>query len=236
MTEPSMSDQLSQSRPASSGPGMLGWGVSRHRRRLLRGAIGLVAGLTAVAASAGLAGASAAPVRPAAVPSADIVGTGLVNCGRVTGEIGFSPATVFNGTAVDVVSIWLQGTACKPARGSATKPLPKTVVLSMSFTTTNVCPQTDVIGGGTANFAYNYPPVPSPMIDPSVAMNVSVTEGPPYTSPGDWRLLGLVNWGSYSASVGPDFQANIRPVVIGRQNCKTGVTSMYVSEGTMINV
>jgi hypothetical protein len=230
-----MADQLSPPRPPGCDPGTLTRRVATRRRRsLLRGAISLVVGLTAVVASAGLAGASTATPRSAGTPVADVVGTGLVNCAAVTGEIGFSPASIFGGTSVEVISIWLQGTKCTSVKGSVpAKPLPKTVILSMSFTTTNACPLLGVIGGGTANFAYNYPPVPSPMIDPSVGMNVAVTEGPPYTLNGYWRLLGQVNWGSYPS---PAFQANIHPVLVGGESCQTGVTSMYVNGGTMANV
>lgn len=209
----------------------------RRRHRLLLGAVSLAAGLAALAGSTGIAGASVATPRTTGVPTADIVGTGLVNCADVTGEIGFSPASISGGTAVEVINIVLQGQKCTPAKGSVSaKPVPKTVSLSMSITTTNACPLIGVIGGGTANFAYNFPPVPSPMIDPSTAMNVSVTEGRPYTLNGYWRLLGQVNWGSYGSPANPLFQANIHPVIVGKESCGNGVSSLYVNGGTLTNV
>lgn len=232
MNAPNSADQFPTTcRPDS--PGQRG----TRKRHFARAAISLVVGLTAVAASTGIAGASTATPRPAVGPREDIVGTGLVNCGAVTGEIGFSPSSVTGGTSVEVISIWLQGSKCVAAKGTVgAKPVPKTVVLSMSFTTTNVCPPNGPIGGGTANFAYNFPPVPALMIDPSVAMNVAVTAGPPASLTGIWHLLGQVNWGSYPDPASSLFRATIRTSPIGRESCKTGVTSLYVNAGTMVNV
>src|SRR5271165_7658266 len=142
-----------------------------RRRPVMRATLALVAGLVTVAASAGFALAT-----QSAAPRVDIVGTGLVDCHAVTGEVGFSPATIVGGKAVERVSIWFQGTKCSPAAaGAATKPVPRTVIGSMSFFSAarNGCPQLGRLGTGILNFAYNYPPVPAVMIDPSSALSVS---------------------------------------------------------------
>jgi hypothetical protein len=218
MNENSMSDLVGRPRP----PG-------RRRRRLLFSAVSLAVGLAALVGSTGIAGASVATLRTTGTPTADVVGTGLVNCAVVTGEIGFSPASISGGSSVEVINIWLLGQKCTPVKGKVgTKPVPSTVSLSMSLTTTNVCPMLGVIGGGTANLAYNYPVTSSPMIDPSTAMNVAVTESGPF-----WNLQGQVNWGSY---LSPLFKANIKPVGVGSESCSSGITSMYVTRGTLSNV
>ncbi len=57
---------------------------------------------------------------------------------------------------------------------------PSAVIGSMSFQVqANRCPLLGKLGAGTLNLAYNYPPVPNPMIDPSVAPNTTVTQSGP---------------------------------------------------------
>jgi hypothetical protein len=73
------------------------------------------------------------------------------------------------------------------------------------------------------NLTYNYPPVPSPMIDPSVAPAVTVTQVGAF-----WKLTGQVTAGSYP-DPSPNLQILLKPVVIGAQNCKTGITSEYIA-------
>ena len=209
------------------GKHMTGRGTRRHR--VMRAALSVVAGLTAVAASAGFALAT-----QSATPRIDIVGSGLVDCHAVTGEIGFSPATISGGKAVERVSIWFQGTKCSPAiAGAVTKPVPQTVIGSMSFFSAarNNCPQNGRLGAGILNFAYNYPPVPAVMIDPSSALSVSVTRA------AVWTLSGKVGWGSYpDPSPSPTFKALLKPNLVGGETCKNGVTSLYISGGALLNV
>lgn len=164
-------------------------------------------------------------------PSADIVGIGVFNCGVVTGEIGFSPTEVTGGTATETTSIWFQASKCVAVAGAVAKPIPKTVVGSISFTSAvgNTCPQLGNLGTGTLNLSYDFPPVPAKMIDPSVASSVTVTQSGPY-----WDLAGGVGWGSYSPS--PNFTAQLKPVVIGTQTCANGLTSEYITRGTLSNV
>ena len=204
-------------------------GRGMGRRRVIRTAVSVVAGLTAVAASAGFALAT-----QSATPRVDIVGIGLVNCRAVTGEIGFSPATVSGGHAVERVSIWFQGTKCSAAiAGAPTKPVPQTVIGSMSFFSAahNGCPQSGRLGTGILNLAYNYPPVPPVMIDPSSALSVSVTRA------AFWTLTGKVSWGSYpDPSPSPTFKALLKPNLVGGENCKNGVTSLYISSGALLDI
>lgn len=165
------------------------------------------------------------------VPTTDIVGIGVFSCGLVTGEVGFSPTEVTGGTAAETTSIWFQATQCKPVAGASTKPIPKTVVGSISFTAVNgnACPQIGTLGTGTLNLAYEFPPVPGKMIDPSVASSVTVTQSGAF-----WDLAGGVGWGSYSPS--PSFSAQLKPIVIGGQTCGNGLTSEYITRGTLSNV
>lgn len=91
----------------------------------------------------------------------------------------------------------------------------------MSFTRKNGCPllSPPVLGTGTLNLTYNYPPVPRNMIDPSVGQTVTVTQVGPF-----WVLKGALI-GSYPSA---NFVAWLKPDVIGAQNCKTGITSEYI--------
>ena len=195
-------------------------GLPRRRgMRLLLGAAGAAAiASTAIGGSLATA-ATHAPHPVAAVPQADIVGKGLVRCTQATGEVGFSPAAQAGGSGPLTVSIWFQASRCVGG-----KPTPKTVIGSMSFQTSNACPLPSgpALGKGTLNLTYNYPPVPNPMIDPSVAL-VTVNQVGPF-----WRLTGQVIAGSYPDPV-PNLQILLRPVVIGAQNCKTGITSEYIA-------
>ena len=195
-------------------------GLPRRRgMRLLLGAAGAVV-IASTAMGGSLATAATHASHPvAAVPQADIVGRGLVRCTLATGEVGFSPAAKAGGAGPLTVSIWFQASRCVGG-----KPTPKTVIGSMSFQTNNACPLPSgpALGKGTLNLTYNYPPVPNPMIDPSVA-GVTVTQVGPF-----WKLTGQVTAGSYPDPV-PNLQIVLRPVVIGAQNCKTGITSEYIA-------
>jgi hypothetical protein len=200
------------------------------RRAAVRGFIGLGVGLAAVLATAGFATGA---VRPAtALPKVDVVGRGAVDCKDVTGEIGFSPRIIVGGNQPVMVSIWFQGTDC----AGPAKPLPKRVIGSMSFLAkVNACPLASpagaVVGSGLLNLAHNYPPVPAPiMIDPSVAPVVNVTPG------AIWTLSGPVTWGSYVNASSTIFTAKLKPVVVGPENCRVGITSMRISSGVLINV
>jgi hypothetical protein len=103
------------------------------------------------------------------------------------------------------VSIWFLRTRCSAAiAGAVTKPVPQTVIGSMSFFSTlrNGCPQRGKLGAGILNLAYNYPPVPTVMIDPSSALSVHVTGAGAI-----WTLAGKVGWGSYpDPSPSPTFK------------------------------
>jgi hypothetical protein len=205
-----------------------------RRRTIVSGILGVLVSLLTVLALTGVSEAApAVPVGTSATPTADIVGVGLVNCAVVTGEIGFSPAIMTAGTATETVSIWFQGTKCSPAPGTKTGPVPTSVVGGMSFTSTenNGCPQLKAIGAGTLNLAYNFPPVPTIMIDPSVAPKVTVTTaGAP---PAPWTLAGPVTAGSYPS---PGFKASLKPIIVGGQTCANGITSLYITSGTLTNV
>jgi len=202
-----------------------------RRRTIASGILGLVVSLSAVLAMTGIAEAAPAiAVGTSVTPTADIVGIGLVNCAVVTGEVGFSPATIAGGTATETVSIWLEGTKCTPVPGTATKPVPTSVIASMSFTSVrdNACPQLGALGAGTLNLAYEFPPAPAVMIDPSVAPKVTVKEVGPL-----WNLAGPVTAGSYPS---PGFKASLKPIVVGGQTCGNGITSMYITSGTLTAV
>jgi hypothetical protein len=109
--------------------------------------------------------------------------------------------------------------------------LPKTVVGSESFISNNgdLCPQLGSLGTGTLNLSYNFPPVPNPIIDPTVGQAVSVAQSGP-----NWILTGPLTAGSYAPAA--NFTASLRPVVVGTQTCGTGVTSMYIKSGSLSNV
>jgi hypothetical protein len=196
--------------------------VLKHSLVRYRGAKLLLGAGAIVIASSAMGGplASAATHssdRLTVVPTNDIVGAGLVQCTKATGEVGYSPASIAGGGGPLTISIWFRATGC-----SSGQPTPKTVIGSMSFQTTNTCPllSPPALGSGTLNLAYNYPPVPNPMIDPSVGQNVTVTQSGPY-----WVLTGSVV-GSYPSS---NLQIWLKPVPIGGQNCGTGITSEYIS-------
>ena len=193
--------------------------MGRRGAKLLLSATGAVV-IAATAMSGSLATAAThSPHRVGVVPTVDIVGAGLVKCTVATGEVGFSPAAQVGGASPLTVSIWFKATRC-----SGGQPAPSTVIGSMSFQVqANHCPLLGQIGSGTLNLAYNYPPVPNPMIDPSVAPNTTVTQAGPY-----WVLngppAGMV--GSYPSTT---MQIWLKPNVIGAQNCKTGITSEYIA-------
>ena len=193
--------------------------MRRHGAKLLLSTTGAIV-IAATAMSGSLATAAThSPHRTGVVPSVDIVGAGLVKCTVATGEVGFSPAAQVGGASPLTVSIWFKATRC-----SGGQPAPSTVIGSMSFQVqANHCPLLGQIGSGTLNLAYNYPPVPNPMIDPSVAPNTTVTQSGPY-----WVLTGQVTAGSYP-DPSPILQIWLKPNVIGAQNCKTGITSEYIA-------
>lgn len=196
-----------------------------RQRMLIRGGISLLAGLACAAAAAGIAaGAPSTPSAPSVTPAKDIVGAGLINCVVATGEVGYSPATVAGGTKAERISIWFQAQKCQGA-SSTTGPVPVTVVGSISFVSRhkNACPQLGYLGKGVLNLSYNFPGVPNPMIDPSVAPVVKVTQVGPY-----WELKGLVTKGSYPDPATKPFFASLKPDPIGGQSCKTGITSEYI--------
>lgn len=201
-------------------------GRSRLRRRgttLMLGAAGALALASTVVGSSLAAAATHSVQVGAAGPKVDIVGKGLINCKAATGEVGYSPASKAGAVGPLTVSIWFQATGCSAAATGAS-PVPKTVIGSMSFTMPNGCPLSGWFGQGFLNLAYNYPPVPSPtMIDPSVApwasvSNIGLT---PY-----WTISGQVASGSYPST---KFVIVLKPDVIGAQNCKSGITSEYIS-------
>jgi hypothetical protein len=198
--------------------------IRMRRQTIIRTGLCLAAGLCAVLAATGIA--AGAPSKPAATPTKDVVGKGLINCAVATGEVGYSPATIAGGTKKERISIWFQAQKCQ---GSSTTgvvgPVPATVTGSISFISDrkNACPQLGLLGKGVLNLSYNQPPVPVLMIDPSVAPNVTVTQSGPY-----WILKGRVTWGSFPDPVTKTFVAELKPDVIGTQNCKTGITSEYI--------
>ena len=192
--------------------------MRRHGAKLLLSTTGAVV-IAATAMSGSLATAATHSPHPVGVvPTVDIVGAGLVKCTVATGEVGFSPAAQVGGASPLTVSIWFKATRC-----SGGQPAPSTVIGSMSFQVqANHCPLLGTIGAGTLNLAYNYPPVPNPMIDPSVAPNTTVTQSGPY-----WVLTGQVTAGSYP-DPSPILQIWLKPNPIGG-NCATGITSEYIA-------
>jgi len=208
-------------------------GENMRRRTIVSGILGVLVSLFTVLALTGVSEAApAVPVGTSDVPTEDIVGIGLVNCAVVTGEIGFSPAIVTAGTATETVSIWFQGTKCSPAVASKTTPVPASVVGSISFTSSlkNGCPQIKAGGAGFLNLAFNFPPVPAIMIDPSFGPKVTVSVAPPI--PGTWNLAGPLG-GSYPSTT---FKASLKSAIIAGQTCANGITSLYIPSGTLTNI
>lgn len=154
------------------------------------------------------------------------MGVGQVTCKAATGEVGYSPASKIQAPEQQgplTISIWFQATGCAAATGTAAKPIPKTVVGAISFTMPNGCPLDGWMGQGTLNLAYDFPPVPGPvMIDPSVASaTVSNFGTTPY-----WTISGQVVAGSYPST---NLVIVLKPTVIGGQNCKSGITSEWIT-------
>jgi hypothetical protein len=198
--------------------------LRRRSTRILLGAAGALAiASTAVGGSLASAATQSTP-RPAVAPTVDVVGTGLVNCRVATGEVGYSPASKVQRPEEQgplTISIWFQASHCSAVRttGTLTRPVPKTVIGSISFTMPNGCPLDGWMGQGTLNLAYNYPPVPGPvMIDPTVAWAQVTNYG---TTP-FWTISGAVIAGSYPSA---GFQIVLKPDVFGGQNCRNGITS-----------
>lgn len=198
----------------------------RTAKLLLCGAAAAAIASTALGGTLATAAAHPSGV-PAVVPTRDIVGTGLVNCAVATGEVGYSPASKAGGASPLTINIWFVATKCTPAPGSKTSPVPKSVIGSISVQTTNGCPLGGTFGTGTLDLTYNYPGVPNPMVDPSSATNVTLSD--PGTSP-FWTLTpalapnpGLV--GSYPSST---FSISFKPNVIAG-NCTSGITSEYIA-------
>ena len=197
----------------------------RTAKLLLCGAAAAAIASTALGAT--LATAATNPSRVAVVPTSDIVGTGLVNCAAATGEVGYSPASKAGGASPLTINIWFVATKCIPAPGSKTSPVPKSVIGSISVQTTNGCPLGGTFGQGTLDLTYNYPGVPNPMVDPSSATNVTLSNigtTPFWTlTPAPAPNPGLV--GSYPSNT---FHISFKPNVIAG-NCKSGITSEYIA-------
>lgn len=196
---------------------------------------GTTIALAASVAIGGTALASSHTARPGAVPKVDIVGKGTFDCATVTGEVGYSPAIVSGGKSKERVSIWFVASNCKATGTTGAKPIPKTVVGSMSFVDNNFlngCPQLSgpPLGQGVLNMTYNFPQVPVTMIDPSVAPFETVTQVGAL-----WSITGStgVTDGSYPS---PGFKAMIKPNPIAPQNCAKGITSEYIIRGTLTSV
>lgn len=196
-------------------------GLGRRSTTVLLCAAGTLAIASTAVGGSLAAAASPSHARPAVRPVRDIVGAGLITCKVATGEVGYSPASKAGATGLLTVSIWFQASGCSGASSTA-KPIPRTVIGAMSFTRKNGCPllSPPVLGTGVLNLAYNYPPVPASMIDPSVGQSVTVTQVGPF-----WVLKGAITAGSYPSA---SFTAWLKPEVIGAQNCKTGITSEYI--------
>lgn len=207
----------------------------RSMRLLLCVAGAAVLGSTAMGSS--LAAAAAHPARATLLgaPTAVVVGTGLVDCESVTGEVGYTVPSIAGGGANETISIWFVGKKCVPAGGAGAAPVPASVIGSMSFTSNlkNGCPllSPPALGTGVLNLTYNYPPVPATVINPSVAMPVTVTQAGAL-----WNLTlapGGSVLGSYPSAT---FSASIKPVTIAGQNCGTGINAEYISRGVLANV
>jgi hypothetical protein len=204
--------------------------IGRRGARLLVWTAG-VAVLASTALGGSLAAAATHPAAtPSVVPTSLVVGTGLINCAAVTGEVGYTTASISGGTAAETISIWFKATKCSAPSGAAANPVPKSVIGSISFPSNNAstCPQLGTLGTGTLNLAYNYPPVAGLVIDPSVAMPVTVTQVGAL-----WDLSGGTVAGSYPSTT---FSGALKPVTIGGQNCGSGITSEYITRGTVSNI
>jgi hypothetical protein len=194
----------------------------------LLGAVGAIA-IASTTMGASLASAATQSAQgPAAGPTTDVVGTGQIICKAATGEVGYSPASQIQPSEQQgplTVSIWFQLTGCAAVRGTTTKVnrVPKTVIGTVSFTMPNGCPLDGWMGQGTLNLAYDFPPVPAPvMIDPSVATATISNYG---TTP-FWTIQGAVWAGSYLGN----YKVVLKPSVIGAgANCKTGITSEWIT-------
>jgi hypothetical protein len=201
----------------------------------------LGAAATAAIASTALGGSPATAAThlsrgPAVVPTSDIVGTGLITCAKATGEVGYTPDSIAGGTTPFEVSIWFDATGCTPQAGTTATPVPKSVIGSMSFQAGPGCPIGGTLGTGNLNLTYNYPGVPNPMIDPSVVVNATVTNGPPITP--FWTITGSVV-GSYPTPAGgPGVSISLKPNLIGSESCRTGLSSEYIarSNGPLTNI
>lgn len=199
--------------------------ITRWRRLGRRGTTLLLcaAGTVAVASTAvggSLAAAAQPSARPAVTPTKDIVGTGQITCKVATGEVGYSPSSKAAAAGKLRISIVFQATGCGPL-STATSPVPQTVTGAMSFTRKNGCPlfSPPILGKGMLTLSYNVFPVPTAMIDPSSGV-VTVTQSGPY-----WILKGTLI-GSYPST---SFVAVVKPDPIAPGNCKSGITSEYIS-------
>jgi len=207
-----------------------------RRAALIGATVGLVSSILVVGGTALASGRHSSAVHASSVPTKDIVGKGQFSCSTVTGEVGYSPAIVAGGKMKERVSIWFTATGCKSTGGSTggpATPLPKQVIGALSFMDNNFlngCPQISgpPLGTGVLDLAYNYPPVPTAMIDPSVAPSATVTDVGAL-----WSIKGAVTDGSF---VSPTFSALIKPNPIAPQNCQKGITSEYIIRGTLTNV
>ncbi|HEY1916241.1 MAG TPA: hypothetical protein VGH27_11775 [Streptosporangiaceae bacterium] len=206
--------------------------IGRRGTRLLLWTAGAaVLASTALGGSLVAAAAATAPaVAPSVVPTSAIVGTGLISCAAMTGEVGYTTPSISGGTATETISIFFQAKKCSAPSGTTATPVPKTVTGSMSFSSVNgsACPQFSTLGTGTLNLAYNYPPVAGVVIDPSVTMPVTVTQVGAL-----WDLAGGTVAGSYPSTT---FSGALKPDPIGGQSCGSGITSEYIIRGTLSNV
>jgi hypothetical protein len=201
--------------------------LRRRTTKILLGAVGAIAiASTTMGASLASAATQSSPSQ-AAGPTTDVVGTGQVICKAATGEVGYSPASQIQPSEQQgplTVSIWFQLTGCAAVRGTTkVNRVPKTVIGTVSFTMPNGCPLDGWMGQGTLNLAYDFPPVPAPvMIDPSVATATVSNYG---TTP-FWTIQGAVWAGSYLGN----YKVVLKPSVIGAgANCKTGITSEWIT-------
>jgi hypothetical protein len=178
----------------------------------------------------------AGPIVPAVVPTRDVVGLGLIQCKAATGEVGYDPASKAGVKGPLYIMIWFQFTGCSAQSPKTKGPVPRTVVGSISFFRPqgNGCPLLGGLGTGVLNLSYNFPPVPAPvMIDPSAALKVSVSQSTAF-----WVLKGVVDEGSYKGAPLAPFTWQVKPDVIGLQNCRAGITSEYIirSNGLLKNI
>ena len=213
----------------------------KSRRILLSLATATAAVSLGIIATSGSAVASTHHSTTVIVPKTDVIGKGIFDCSVVTGEIGYSPPISFGGSASahEVVSIWFQATHCTQVAGTkpVTPSIPKVIIGSISYVDRfgTKCPQISTaasgpFGKGVLNLAYNYPPAPLNMIDPSVAPTTSVQSAPNIAL---WAISGPVVDGSF---VSPTFNGQIKPIIIGSQSCATGLTSEYITRGFLNNI